>query len=155
MFLMRMRRRVPFEGLRLFFGIAVGTAHNYFDEMRVLFSKHVMLRLLHPRSGAEIDTWSSDNVKRDLPGAKIIFYLTAFPWSSKENVSEHSMILRDGLPPGEKFGVADSAYIRALDELKSMLYLPAKLPENGDNLQVLIFFCFWPNVRLVRSRTRT
>ena len=64
----------------------MGTAHNYFDEMRVLFSKHVMLRLLHPRSGAEIDTWSSDDVKRDLSGAKIIFDLTAFPWSSKENV---------------------------------------------------------------------
>ena len=52
------------------------------------------------------------------------------------------MIPREGLPPGEKFGVADSAYMRASDELKSMLYLPTKLPENGENLQVFSLSCF-------------
>ena len=86
MFVMRMRRRVPFEGLRLFFGVSAGTAHNYFDEMRDMFWNDVMPRLLHPRSGAEIDAMTSAEIKADLPGAKIIFDLTAFPWNSKENV---------------------------------------------------------------------
>lgn len=71
MFVMRMRRRVPFEGLRLFFGVSAGTAHNYFDEMRDMFWNDVMPRLLHPRSGAEIDAMTSAEIKADLPGAKI------------------------------------------------------------------------------------
>jgi hypothetical protein len=45
-----------------------------------------MPRLLHPLSAAEIDATSSEDIKRDLPGAKLIFDLTAFPWKSKENV---------------------------------------------------------------------
>ncbi len=49
------------------------------------------------------------------------------------------MIPRDGLPDGETFGVADSAYIRATPELRKILYLPTKLPENGDNLKVFTF----------------
>jgi hypothetical protein len=86
LFMMRMRRRVPFEGLRIMFGISTGTAHNYFMECLNAFHKHVMPRLLHPLSAAEIDATSSEDIKRDLPGAKLIFDLTAFPWKSKENV---------------------------------------------------------------------
>lgn len=86
LFMMRMRRRVPFEGLRIMFGISAGTAHNYFMECLNAFHKHVMPRLLHPLSGAQIDAMSSEDIKRDLPGAKLIFDLTAFPWKSKENV---------------------------------------------------------------------
>jgi hypothetical protein len=86
LFMMRMRRRVPFEGLRIMFGISTGSAHNYFMECLNAFHKHVMPRLLHPLSAAEIDAMSSEDIKRDLPGAKLIFDLTAFPWKSKENV---------------------------------------------------------------------
>lgn len=52
------------------------------------------------------------------------------------------MIPKDGLAPGLKMGIADSAYIRAIDELREMLYLPVKLPENGDNPRVIFFFSF-------------
>lgn len=62
------------------------------------------------------------------------------------------MIPREGLPAGEKFGVADSAYMRASDELKSMLYLPTKLPENGENLQVFSWSCFLRKTRLTRAQ---
>ena len=50
------------------------------------------------------------------------------------------MVPPEGLPPGSKVGVADAAYIRAIAELKEILYLPLKLPENGDNPQVIFFF---------------
>ena len=86
LFLMRLRRGVPFEGLRIMFGISFGSAFNYFTECLNAFHRHVMPRLLHPLSAEQIDAMSSEDIKRDLPGAKLIFDLTAFPWKSKENV---------------------------------------------------------------------
>ena len=86
LFLMRMRRRVPFEGLRIMFGVSQGTAYNYYKECLEAFHELVVPRLLHPRSAAEIDAMTPQEVKDALPGAKIIFDLTAFPWKSKENV---------------------------------------------------------------------
>ena len=44
-----------------------------------------MPRLLHPLSAEQIDAMPSEDIKRDLPGAKLIFDLTAFPWKSKEH----------------------------------------------------------------------
>ena len=52
------------------------------------------------------------------------------------------MIPADGLAEGVKILVADAAYTRASDELKEMMYLPLKLPENGDNPQVFFFSSF-------------
>lgn len=52
------------------------------------------------------------------------------------------MIPKEGLAPGLKMGIADSAYVRATDELREMLYLPVKLPENGDNPRVIFFSSF-------------
>jgi hypothetical protein len=46
-------------------------------------------------------------------------------------------------------GIADSAYARAIDELREMLYLPVKLPENGDNPRVILFFTFVVYVSLI------
>jgi hypothetical protein len=86
LFMMRMRRRTPFEGLRIFFGVSVGTAVNYYTECLEAFHKSVVPLLLHPRSGAEIDRVTPQEIKDALPGAKIIFDLTAFGWKSKENV---------------------------------------------------------------------
>ncbi len=85
LFLMRLRRGVPFEGLRIMFGISFGSACTYFMECLNAFHRHVMPRLLHPLSAAQIDAMSSEDIKRDLPGTKLIFDLTAFPWKSKEN----------------------------------------------------------------------
>ncbi len=71
MFLMRMRRRVPFEGLGILFGISKQSASNYYGEILKVFHEDVMPRLLHPFSGAEIDKMSSVGIKRDLPGAVV------------------------------------------------------------------------------------
>ena len=46
-------------------------------------------------------------------------------------------------------GIADSAYARAIDELKEMLYLLVKLPENGDNPRVLFFSLSYMYVSLI------
>jgi hypothetical protein len=59
------------------------------------------------------------------------------------------VIPKDGLAPGLKMGIADSAYARAIDELREMLYLPVKLPENGDNPRVILFFTFVVYVSLI------
>ena len=59
------------------------------------------------------------------------------------------MIPKDGLAPGLKMGVADSAYARAIDELREMLYLPVKLPENGDNPRVLFVLLSYVYVSLI------
>lgn len=86
LFLMRMRRGVPFEGLRIMFGVSYGTAYACFMECLKAFHDDVVPRLLHPLSADQIDAMSPENIKRDLPGAKLIFDLTAFPWKAKENV---------------------------------------------------------------------
>lgn len=83
---MRMRRRVPFEGLRIYFGLGYGTAHNYYVEMLKLFHSDVVPLLLHPYSANEIDGMTSADFKVNLPGAKFIVDLTAFPTKNKENV---------------------------------------------------------------------
>jgi hypothetical protein len=59
------------------------------------------------------------------------------------------VIPSEGLPSGAKCLVADSAYHRALDELREVLYLPEKLPQNGDNLSVCTIFSFWSTPRLI------
>lgn len=46
------------------------------------------------------------------------------------------MVPREGLAPGTKIGVGDSAYHRVSEEWRGKLYLPTKLPEDGHNLQV-------------------
>lgn len=51
----------------------------------------------------------------------------------------YDFIPKEGPVPDVKVAVADSAYTRISDELKKLLYLPSKLPENGDNPRVRIF----------------
>jgi len=86
LFLFRMRRRVPFEGLRIYFGVSTGTAHAYYVEMLKLFNSDVVPRLLRPFSAEELDDMTPPDFKADLPGAMFIVDLTGFPWKSKENV---------------------------------------------------------------------
>lgn len=62
------------------------------------------------------------------PLANLIFFISC--------MAEHGVIPKEGLPPGVKMGVADAAYTRASPELRDMLYLPVKVPENGDNPRV-------------------
>lgn len=86
LFLMRMRRRVPFEGLRLSFGVSIGSASKYYYECLQSFHTHVVPRLLYPLKADEIDRMIPNEFAEDLPGCKVIFDLTGFAMRSKENV---------------------------------------------------------------------
>jgi len=83
---MRMRQRVPFEGLRLQFGISIGSATNYYSECLDSFHAHVVPRLLYPLDAADIDATTPAAFAADLPGCKVIFDLTGFAKRGKENV---------------------------------------------------------------------
>lgn len=55
----------------------------------------------------------------------------------------YGFIPKEGPIPDVKVGVADSAYTRATAVLKDLLYLPEKLPVNGENPRVSIFSFFF------------
>jgi hypothetical protein len=55
---------------------------------------------------------------------------------------EYEFIPESGPVAGVKVAVADSTYTRASEELKPLLYLPTKLPEDGSNPRVRIFLVF-------------
>jgi len=76
---------MPFEGLRILFGISFGTASNYYDGMLDIFHKKLVPRLLDPRSSSKIDEYTPDEFMADLPGAKFVVDLTSFRYKSKEN----------------------------------------------------------------------
>lgn len=86
LFLMRMRRRVPFEGLRLEFGVSIGSADKYYKECLQAFHTHVVPRLLYPLSAKELDPMIPPEFAKDLPGCRVIFDLTGFALKGKENV---------------------------------------------------------------------
>jgi hypothetical protein len=86
LFLIRLRRGMPFEGLAILFGVSVGTAHNTFKEVLRVFNARLVPRVLDPLSGAQIEAMTSAQFKEDLPGAKFVVDLTGFPCKSKENV---------------------------------------------------------------------
>ena len=68
MFLMRMRGRMPFEGLRILFGLSVEAIHNYYVETVRAFHEDVVPRLLYPLSAAEIEPMIPEAFRNDLPG---------------------------------------------------------------------------------------
>ena len=86
LFLNRLRRRTPYEGLSVLFGVSVGTASNTFTELLLVFHAHLVPRLLDPLSGDQIDAMMPAECKEDLPGARLIVDLTGFPCKGKENV---------------------------------------------------------------------
>lgn len=83
---MRMRRRVPFEGLEYQFGVSKATASNYYYECLKIFHEDVAPRLLYPMNGPDIDAMTPADFAADLPGCKVIFDLTGFEKKGKENV---------------------------------------------------------------------
>lgn len=52
------------------------------------------------------------------------------------SLAVYNFIPSEGPVPDVKVGVADSAYTRASDELKKLLYLPEKIPDDGSNPRV-------------------
>lgn len=85
--MMRMRRKVPFEGLAIQFGIAVGTAHQYYKDVLNVFSKTLAPRLLDPPDAHALTGWTDKDIKVNLPGAMFIVDLTAFRLKSQENTA--------------------------------------------------------------------
>jgi hypothetical protein len=83
---MKLWRDVPFEGLRISFGVSNGTAENYFNELLNCFASDLVPRLFYPLSVVDIDDMIPQECAEDLPGCKVIFDLTGFPIKSKENV---------------------------------------------------------------------
>lgn len=61
-------------------------------------------------------------------------------------IAAHEVISKEGLVPGTKVAVADTAYHRASNGWNGRIYLPQKLPENIDDLSVwsvhFFFFLF-------------
>jgi hypothetical protein len=85
LYLVRKWRGIPFEGLRILFGVSFGTAVNSFNETLVT------RRLLYPRSADEIDGMTPADFKQDLPGARLIFDGTGLEMN-KENVLLHRIL---------------------------------------------------------------
>ena len=86
LFLIRLRRHRPFEGLGILFGISENTANAYYKEMLNWFHADVVPRLLRPLNARELDAVTPPTYKDMLPGAMMIWDATGFPINSKENV---------------------------------------------------------------------
>jgi len=117
LFLMRMRRRIPFEGLRFEFGVSIGSASKYYYECLDSFHEHVVPRLLYPLKASEIIATIPPDFAKDLPGCKVIFDLTGFKKKGKENVLL-SRILYSAYhhqsEVGALFGMCELRFIRFL-----------------------------------------
>ena len=81
-----MRRRVPFEGLRLEFGVSIGSANAYYYECLSAYHTHVVPRLLYPLMAHEIDAMIPPDFAKDLPGCRVVFDLSGLAMKGKENV---------------------------------------------------------------------
>jgi hypothetical protein len=92
LYLVRKWRGIPFEGLRILFGVSFGTAVNCFNETLKAYNDHVTRRLLYPRSADEIDGMTPADFKQDLPGARLIFDGTGLEMKNKENVLLHRIL---------------------------------------------------------------
>jgi hypothetical protein len=70
-----------------------------------------------------------------LKGKQILTYLGKLNFDTSM-IAAHGVVPREGLAPGIKVAVADTAYHRASNEWKDHIFLPQKLPENIDELSV-------------------
>lgn len=70
-----------------------------------------------------------------LKGKQILTYLGKLNFDPS-TIAAHGVIPKEGLAPGIKVAVADTAYHRASNEWDGHIFLPQKLPENIDELSV-------------------
>lgn len=87
LFFMRLRRKPPFEGLGILFGIATSVAWDYYLEILTVFHEHLVPLLLAPADGETLLTYVPEEFREKLPGAKVIIDLTSFKLKSKENAA--------------------------------------------------------------------
>ena len=92
LFLIRLRRSVPYELLALNFGVSESTARNYFNEMVDLFHVTLVERLMNSWTRAELESMMPDGFENDLPGAYLIFDGTGFTMENAENVLIHRIL---------------------------------------------------------------
>lgn len=85
LFFMRLRRKTPFEGLGILFGIATSVARAYYLEILEVFHDKLVPLLLAPLDSETLLSYVPEEFKEKLPGAKIIIDLTSFKLKSKEN----------------------------------------------------------------------
>lgn len=86
LFLIRLRRRMPFETIGILFGISHDTAHRYYRELLAAFCENVVARLLFPLSKEETVDATPEDFRRDLPDILVIWDATGFKLKSKEDV---------------------------------------------------------------------
>ncbi len=79
--------------------------------------------------------FNHSNLMDKLKGTETPVLFGYLNFSHSRNAA-HSVVPKDGPAPGVKIAVADSAYLKATGEWEGRLYLPMKLPENGDNPRV-------------------
>lgn len=84
---MRLRRKTPFEGLGILFGIATSVARDYYLEILTVFHEHLVPLLLAPLDGETLLSYVPEEFREKLPGAKVIIDLTSFKLKSKENAA--------------------------------------------------------------------
>ena len=86
LFLIRLRRRMPYETIGILFGISHDTAHRYYGELLDLFCDYVVGRLLYPLSAQDTKDFMPDDFAKDLPDILVIWDATGFKLKSKEDV---------------------------------------------------------------------
>lgn len=84
--MIRMRRKTPFQGLRMYFGVSTQSAQNYYFECLDVFHANVVPRLVHPLMASQIRDMTPPDFARDLPNCLVIFDLKGFEKLGKENV---------------------------------------------------------------------
>ena len=85
LFLIRVWRAPPFEGLGFLFGIGSTTAQSWFTEMRDLFHEAMVPRLVYPRPPDELRKMIPQKVLDDFPDLLAILDATSWPQKKPEN----------------------------------------------------------------------
>lgn len=66
LFLVRMRRRMPYQTLGRLFGISHETASTYYEELLDLFNEELVGRLLYPLSAEQTKEITPEEFQADL-----------------------------------------------------------------------------------------
>jgi hypothetical protein len=91
LFLARLRRKVPFVELGWHYGCSETSAKEYFDELVVLFSTHLVPRLVFPRSPSFLREMTSPEVEKVFPDLLAILDGTSWEQLKPENFLENRL----------------------------------------------------------------
>lgn len=91
MFLARMRRKVTFKELGFQFGCGAESARRYFNELKEQFTKHMVPRLVFPRSPENLRAMRRAEVKEAFPDLLAILDATTWEQLKPENFLENRL----------------------------------------------------------------